>query len=693
MRLFLLFIISLFSGLFSLGMLFYYYTLERDFATGYKEVIAGFNQIQNNHERTTYGVLQSTLFAYYNQDVIAQDRRKLGEQLDNLTQHMLLKQPHYADVHTRLMKLKEETAAYIRLVERHLMINGAIKNSNVFLAAYEKRSIDLFDAGSEVRTIIHKIIDDITQAKKMLDKSYLQQGNDSIERLQKGTYNSEQQEFISNLLTHITFIQKQYPEYLDVFYDIINSPLRAQIESVKLTFTEQAKNDMEYINNVASSLFVMILFAIGAIGTLLWMLRRENTVLTRLKERLQYSLNHDRLTRLKNRNSYESLIESLKSPKILLVNIVKFKFFNDFYGTDTGDMILKKVGGMLEEVLKDEEAVCHRIGGDEFAIIFDETETAVIEAVAGRISTMFEEERFEINDISMHISINMAISEHRPLLETADMAIKHLKANPTGNLLHYSPELNVKEQIQSNIEMTQTLRSALFDDRLIPYYQPIMDLESREVIKYEALARLRKEDGTVLTPFAFLPVAYNTPLYYQITRIMITKSMEYFADKPYRFSINLGMQDLEDESIVSMILGQLSSYGSEVASRMDIELLETENLSNKEKVKTFIKEVKTFGCRIAIDDFGSGFSNFSHLSEFDIDIVKIDGSLIKEVTTNEQHYKTVKAIMSLVTELGIESVAEFVQDEKSATLLSDLGVMHAQGFYFGRPQEEISDLL
>lgn len=693
MRLFLLFAVSLISGLFSLGMLFYYYTIERDFTTGYKEVIAGFNQIQNNHERTTYGVLQSTLFAYYNQDVIARDRRQLAIQLEILTENVLLKQPHYADVHESLLKLKEETAAYIQLVERHLMINGAIKNSNVFLAAYEERSLDLFEPGSQVRTIIHKIIDDITQAKKMLDKSFLQQGNDNIEILQQGNYNSEQQEFISNLLTHITFIQKQYPEYLDVFYDIINSPLRSQIESVKLAFTQQAKDDMKYINNVATSLFVLILFAIGAIATLLWMLRKENKVLTRLKERLQYSLNHDRLTRLKNRNSYENLILSLKSPKILLINIVKFKFFNDFYGTDTGDMILKKVGGMLEEVLKDEKAVCHRIGGDEFAIVFDETETAVIEAVAQRINAMFEEERFEINDIAMQITINMAISDHRPLLETADMAIKHLKSNPTGNLLHYSKELNVKEQIRSNIEMTQTLRSALFDDRVVPYYQPIMDLESREIVKYEALARLRKEDGTVLTPFAFLPVAYNTPLYYQITRIMITKSMEYFADKPYRFSINLGMQDLEDESIVNMILGQLSSYGSEVASRMDIELLETENLSNKEKVKSFIKEVKTFGCRISIDDFGTGFSNFSHLSEFDIDIVKIDGSLIKEVTTNEQHYKTVKAIMSLVTDLGIESVAEFVQDEESANLLSDLGVMHAQGFYFGKPQEEITDLL
>ena len=184
-------------------------------------------------------------------------------------------------------------------------------------------------------------------------------------------------------------------------------------------------------------------------------------------------------------------------------------------------------------------------------------------------------------------------------------------------------------------------------------------------------------------------MAHNTSLYYQITRMIICKSLEYFADKPHRFSVNLGMQDLEDEKIVTMITQELSRHGTNVTSRLDIELLESENFSNKNRVKAFIDDIKSFGCRIAIDDFGSGFSNFTHLSEFDIDIVKIDGSLIREITTNEQHYKTVKAIMGLISELGVESVAEYVQDEPSAKLLSELGVTQAQGYYFGKPEEKI----
>ena len=689
MRLIVLFIIALISGTVALGTLYYYYTLERDFTKSYKEVIAGFNQVQNKQERTTYGVLQSALFAYYNQDTIAQDRHELRDRLHALLQVRLLSQPHYADIRARIKVLEQETEAYIQQVERHLMINGAIKNSNVFLSNYSQQAALLFPPASKELRAINTLIGNISQAKKMLDKSYLEDQQEQIDLINKGTYTPQQEQFVTNLLTHAGFILKQYPEYLDVFYSIINAPLRDDIETVKARFTALAAEDMDYINKIASSLFVLILFAIVANMLLIGMLRRENTLLVALKEKLQYSLYHDALTQLKNRNSYEQRLPTLKTPSILLVNIVKFKFFNDFYGTDAGDMILKKTAQMLQEALNGSNGLCHRIGGDEFALLFEQTPVDVLEAVAGKINRIFDETRFDLNGISMHIAVNMAISDELPLLETADMALKHLKSNPSDNLIHYSPKLDVKEQIRSNIETTHLVHSALADDRVFPYYQPIVDLESRKVVKYEALARVRTESGKILAPGDFLPVAHNTSLYYQITRSIICKSLEYFADKPYRFSINLGMQDLEDEKIVSMILKELSRHGTGVTSRLDIELLETENFSNKHRVKAFIDDIKSFGCRIAIDDFGSGFSNFTHLSEFDIDIVKIDGSLIREVTSNEQHYKTVKAIMGLISELGVESVAEYVQDEASAQLLSGLGVGQAQGYYFGKPSEAI----
>ena len=437
MRLIILFIIALISGTVALGTLYYYYTIERDFTKSYKEVIAGFNQVQNKQERITYGVLQSALFAYYNQDTIAIDRHELRDTLHSLLQSRLLNQPHYTEIQSRLVTLEKNTEAYIQQVERHLMINGAIKNSNVFLSNYAQQAALLFTPTSRELRAIDTLIDNISQAKKMLDKSYLEDQQEQIDLIEKGTYTQEQRQFVTNLLTHAGFILKQYPEYLDVFYSIINAPLRDEIESVKGHFADLAGQDMEYINKIASSLFVMILFAITANMLLIAMLQRENTLLIALKEKLQYALYHDRLTQLKNRNSYEERLSALKNPSILLVNIAKFKFLNDFYGTDAGDMILKKTALMLQDALQHEPAVCHRIGGDEFALLFEQTPSKVLEVVANRIDNMFEEARFDLNGINMHISVNMAISDELPLLETADMALKHLKSNPSDNLIQH----------------------------------------------------------------------------------------------------------------------------------------------------------------------------------------------------------------------------------------------------------------
>lgn len=524
----------------------------------------------------------------------------------------------------------------------------------------------------------------------MLDAAYLESIRDDVKALRATSYSAQQQRFVNNILIHVQFVINQYPQYLDVFYNIINTPLRKTIEDHKHRFTERAREDLVYINNIASVLFISIVMAIIAIMSLLFILSRENRTLKELQERLRHTLDHDTLTGLRNRYSYEMRLQELRAPAILMVNIAKFKFFNDVYGTDTGDFILQQVARVIQNTLqKDPRAdSCYRISGDEFAILFEQTDAEPIKEIAQMVDAAIQKERFEVKGIMLHLSVNMAISSALPLLETADMAMKHLKSNPKANLLVYAEDLDMKEQIRSNIEMTQLLRAALLDNRIVPYFQPIMDLQSREIVKYEALVRLERPNGEILTPSEFLPVAMDTPLYYQITRVMFNRSMEYFADKPYRFSINIGMHDLEDDSIVTLILGQLSSH-SEVASRLDIELLESAHLSNPVKVIDFIRDVKKYGCRIAIDDFGSGYSNFAYLTQFDIDIIKIDGSLIKEIATNSEHYKTVKSIMSLVEEMGIESVAEFVQDEKSAEMLRELGVRQAQGFYFGKPMPEI----
>jgi len=676
---------ALLIGVMSLAMLIYYYNVEKDFRNNYKTISAQFNTLQKDQERISYDVLQSALLAYYNQDVIAKDRHNIKAVISSLYQYPLLQhKKHYQPLKETIAHLQIEIETYIELIEYYLMINAGIKNSMVFLSTHENMSNKLFQPGSSSLRNIHEIIDSILQAKRMLDKSYLRQLSEQMKQLENNTFTEEQMVYIKTLLIHATYLEKNYPPYIETFYSIMNSPLRDDLEKAQLQFEQLAKDDITYLNTLTTSLFILIFMAILVITVLLYRMQKENVKLITLHNKLQYTLQHDTLTGLLNRRSYEASVSKLNSPAVLLVNISRFKMINDFYGTDYGDKLLIEVAAQLIQKFNQEPGTCYRISGDEFAIVFEEFDVKYIEAIAHEVNELLTNRNYKISDINHTISINMAISNLKPLLETADMALKQLKQRPTGNLLHYSKKLDVKEKIRSNIEITQILHDALNEDRIIPYYQPIIDLKTREIVKYEALVRLKLKDGNILKPKQFLPIAQQTPLYHEITRVMITKSIAYFADKPYRFSINFSMADLEDDEIINILIGHFTAY-PDIVTRMDIELLESEMLTDMEKVKNFISELKKLGCGISIDDFGSGYSNFSNLTELDLDAIKIDGSLIKEINHSPEHYKAVRAIMGLVNEMDIESIAEFVQDEASAQMLSELGVTHAQGYFFGKP--------
>ena len=683
---------ALLVGIISLSMLVYYYHIEKDFRKNYKTISTHFNTLQKQQEKISYGVLQSSLFAYYNQDSIAKDRNRIIDGVNTLSQHPLLKEKkHYLPLKKAINQLEKEIKSYVELIEHYLMINAGIKNSMVFLSTHEVKSLEFFDPASESIRTLHDIIDSVMQAKRMLDGSYLKKISRLIKEIENDSYNKEQLDYVTKLLVHIRYLENKYPLYIETFSKIMDSPLRNDLQKTQQQFEFLAEDDLTYLNTLATSLFILILMAILAITILLYRLQKENIKLINVHNKLQFTLQHDALTGLFNRISYEQSVSQLKSPKVLLLNISRFKLINDFYGVDSGDQLLIKVSTLLRNNIQHEVGICYRISGDEFAIVFEAQSSQSIEMIAHEISELLTNRKYKLTDVEQTISINMAISDTKPLLETADMALKQLKLRPVGNLIHYSKELDVKEKIRSNIEITQILHDALNENRVIPYYQPIIDLKTREIVKYEALVRLKLKDGKILNPIQFLPIAQQTPLYHEITRVMISKTISYFSDKPYRFSINFGMSDLEDDEIINTLRGHFTAY-PEVAMRMDIELLESEKLTDLNKVKNFIHELKKMGCGISIDDFGSGYSNFTNLTELRLDSVKIDGSLIKEINHSDEHYKSVRAIMGLINEMEVESIAEFVQDEASAEKLSELGVTHAQGYYFGKPEEFIVDL-
>jgi diguanylate cyclase (GGDEF)-like protein len=684
-------LLVIFFGVFSLSLLVYYYLLERDFREKYSSVSSLFNDIQRDQERINYGILQSTLYAYYNQDVIADDRRSLHENINKLLNQALLTQTHYSEVKLQLEQLKQDVDNYIETIEQYLMLNAGIKNSTVLLSTLDVKSNETFPAGSQQLRNLHLASDIITQTRRMLDDSHLKQLQPLIKAIKNQQYTPAQKELIDIFLTHISFIKKNYPQYIQSFHDIMGTRLRQDLDLIKQQFFSLTQTDISFLNRLAITLFVLIVIAVLTISFLLLRIDKENRVLVDLHESLKYATEHDALTGLLNRNSFENSIAQLTSPCVLLINICDFKLINDFYGTDNGDKLLIQIANLIRERFQQEQEFCYRVGNNEFAVVFDNCKSAYIDSVAKELNTLLSNKQYQLAGINYNLSVLIASSNQTPLLETADMAIKHMKTKTTNNIIQYSEALNVKEQIRTNLEMTQILHDALYENRILPYYQPIIDLQTRDIVKYEALVRLKLEDGSILPPVLFLPVAQQTPMYREITRIMINKAIAYFADKPYRFSINFSISDLEDEDINHTLLGQLTAF-PEIVSRLDIELLETERVTDIKKIKKRIRELKNLGCQISLDDFGSGYSNFTTLTELDFDSLKIDGSMIKHILHSNEHLKAVKAIMKLVNELEIDSIAEFVQDEESAQLLSDLGVKYAQGYFFGKPAATIVEL-
>lgn len=235
--------------------------------------------------------------------------------------------------------------------------------------------------------------------------------------------------------------------------------------------------------------------------------------------------------------------------------------------------------------------------------------------------------------------------------------------------------------------MTNKIKSAIEGDRIVPYFQGIVDNRTRRIVKYESLIRLIDTDGTVLTPFWFLEHAKKAKLYGKLTRIMITKTFSLFESLEYEFSINLSLQDILSKQTRGYLLDVLKN--SPASNRLILEIVESEGIENFDEVSIFIKTVKAYGCKIAIDDFGTGYSNFGYLCKIDVDFIKIDGSLIKNINDNKDHVITVESILLFAQQKGIKTIAEFVEDEAKYSKLHELGIDFSQGYLFSTPAPDI----
>jgi len=392
----------------------------------------------------------------------------------------------------------------------------------------------------------------------------------------------------------------------------------------------------------------------------------------------------DHLTNLPNMYQLRKDLQSNDDAGLILLKIDNFQAINNFYGFVVGDYVLEYVGKYLKDIL---DHTVYRLSGAEYAIT-TEKRLGFYELKEYLIELYDKVKNIEIlyQNTKIYVDFSLASSSHQDntnIFSKVSMALIYAKQKGVPFWI-YEDRMHLEHEYERNLKLSHTVREAVENSRILPYYQAILDNKSGKIVKYECLARLIDNNNKILSPLLFIPIAKNIKIYNEVTKIIINKAFETFASSQYEFSINLAIEDIMSSEIFHFIIQKLKD-NHVVAHRLTFELLESEAISDFKKVSRFISEVSRYGVKIAIDDFGSGYSNFSYLTQINIDYIKIDGSLIENIDVDQASYIVVDTIVQFAKRLGIKTVAEYVHSSIVMDKVKELGIDYSQGFYIDEP--------
>jgi diguanylate cyclase (GGDEF)-like protein len=403
--------------------------------------------------------------------------------------------------------------------------------------------------------------------------------------------------------------------------------------------------------------------------------------------------NIDHLTKLPNRSKLIKDLETYDELALAILDIDSFKVINDFYGHVIGDFLIQKVAQRIKNYIYHENLILYRLPSDSFAIVNKQhIAKEYFEIIIISLIQIISKAPFVYpgpnEDIEIFANITGGIVfEKESAMAHADLALREAKSSHQDYIVYHD---GMRQEIayKNNLEWVQKIKIAIAQDKIIPYFQPIINNHNKKIEKYECLVRLIDEQEEVISPFLFLEIAKQSRLYESITKVMIKKSFQAFSTNNYEFSINLSIEDITDYNLFGYIKSMLSIYP--LAERVCFEILETEKIENYQVIANFVSEVRELGCKVSIDDFGSGYSNFSHLLNLKFDYLKIDASLIKDIHIDKHKQIIVKTIVTFAKELGIKTIGEFVESKEIYDFITQMGIDYSQGYYFSAPVEMIT---
>jgi diguanylate cyclase (GGDEF)-like protein/PAS domain S-box-containing protein len=433
----------------------------------------------------------------------------------------------------------------------------------------------------------------------------------------------------------------------------------------------------------------------------------DTSMVKHLSDRISYQASHDILTGLANREAFSHRLNALMqntmdasiTHALLYIDLDQFKLVNDTLGHRAGDEMLLQATSIIKSMIRSSD-FCARLGGDEFGIILSNIPIGQAKQISERLlnrlknhKMVWDDKVFTINSSIGLVKIDKDSQDIQAILAAADDACFTAKEEGGGKIKLYDSTSNIFLKRRSEMTWISKLNSAIEDDRLVLYYQPIITLnpERFTTVKNEILLRLVSPEGDLIMPGDFIPAAERYNFMPTIDKAVVRKSLKAIAsiihqapDEDIMFSINLSAGTLANEQFLETIAGLVAASG--IPPRyLCFEVTETATISNMQVTNTFIREMRDKGYSFSLDDFGSGFSSFNYLKTLPVDYLKIDGTFVSDMDSNPVDRSMVEAINNLGHIIGTVTIAEFVRSKEIMLLLKDIGVDYAQGYEIAAP--------
>ncbi|MEO2068804.1 MAG: EAL domain-containing protein [Desulfurobacteriaceae bacterium] len=435
-----------------------------------------------------------------------------------------------------------------------------------------------------------------------------------------------------------------------------------------------------------------VVYLLGRLKQTIDELVKKNRLLLKTKRELSLKVFKDDLTSLLNRRKLQKDIKKLGNSQKLnfaLINIRNFKEINELFGLSEGDNILKTFSQHLKKFVKKEyrKGRVYRLRGDKFGVLAGGLNDEKFITLVKKIIKEMEKKEFEVGDIKFKLDVVAGISNNKEnLIIEAEIAEQEAKKRKMDIYVFDEELKNIYDELHKNIVIASKLKEALKNDRVVPVFQPIVNLRTGKVEKYEALMRIMNEEGGFIPPGEFLPVAKKISIYQKLSKVMIEKTLKIAKERniDVAVSVNLSSEDLASVEMRNWLYEKLKEY--DVAKNVCFEIVETEAFSSLDVLKEFHSRIKELEAELAIDDFGSGYSNYEYISIVKPDYIKIDGSLISKLLDSKEVEIIVKHIVGFCKELNIKTIAEFISSEELLNKVKELGIDYGQGFYLGKPE-------